>query len=437
MERQHSIPHVEVPALKFMLSGNSLYVQMNIKSWILKSLDTETLEIYPCFLLEIDLKGIVFSNYYRANNPEIDLAFLHEIEISERKLPTIRLVGDFPIIFHPHFQIKTSGAFGLFWQKIDKIEWVEYKKEGIETDLGSYILRVAHSLKYDAGYIGLDANPDRIGNLEALDFYREKLHKKNYFPTDDTQLPTGKHFEIRQISGNKKFQPVITADHSQSEKLFHIQDTQQRQPKREIKFQIKSCQPPYKPEQKSKPRFQVISQSDFRGEDSDNSHMLFIKEPAFYTISNHIQWGKYTQDNKFEQGGLLLGHTFIDPETNFPYGVVEIAIQGRLAKGSPVSLDITHETWRDMLDQVDRLDIELQIIGWYHTHPNGLDVFMSGADLNIQELFFSNDWQFAIVLNPQKQIWRAFYGKNSRECRGFLISDYKTDQQLLPPAKES
>lgn len=434
MERQHFIPNVAVPALKFTQSGNSLYVQMNIKSLILKSLDTDKLEIYPCFLFELDLKGIVSSNYYRANNSEIDLAFLHEIEISNRKLPTLRLVGDFPIIFHPHFKIKT---FVWNFGKIDKIEWVEYKKEGIETDLGSYILRVAHSLKYDAGYIGLDANPDRIGNPEALDFYIEKLHKKNDFPTDHTQLPTGKNFEIQQISGNKKFQLVATADHPQSEKSFHIQESQQLQPKREIKFQIKSCQPPYKPEQKSKPRFQVISQSDFREEDSDNSHILLIKESAFYTISNHIEWGKYTQDNKLEQGGILLGHTFIDPETNFPYGVVEIAIQGRLAKGSPVSLNMTHETWKDMLDQVDKLNIELQIIGWYHTHPNGLDVFMSPPDRNIQELFFRNDWQFAIVLNPQKQIWRAFYGKNSRECRGFLISDYNTDQKLLPAAKES
>jgi len=88
---------------------------------------------------------------------------------------------------------------------------------------------------------------------------------------------------------------------------------------------------------------------------------------------------------------------------------------------------MTHETWKEMLDKADKLleqsGSALQIIGWYHTHPNTLDVFMSGTDQNTQSRLFGNDWQFAIVLNPQKRIWCAFYGSHSTECQGYIIDN--------------
>jgi hypothetical protein len=46
---------------------------------------------------------------------------------------------------------------------------------------------------------------------------------------------------------------------------------------------------------------------------------------------------------------------------------------------------------------------------------------MSGTDLNTQQKMFSKNWQFAIVLNPQKQTWRAFRGADARECHGEII----------------
>ena len=88
---------------------------------------------------------------------------------------------------------------------------------------------------------------------------------------------------------------------------------------------------------------------------------------------------------------------------------------------------MNHATWKKMIDRVDMMldsnpNKDLQIIGWYHTHPNQLDVFMSETDVGTQMRFFSNDWQFAIVLNPHKKLWRAFHGKNAEECKGFLIT---------------
>ena len=150
---------------------------------------------------------------------------------------------------------------------------------------------------------------------------------------------------------------------------------------------------------------------------------FYLTKEAFQTIASHISWGKYSTSNQVEQGGILLGTVYKNPETNIIYGMAEQAVNGSLARGSAAYLEVTHETWREMLNQVDRIYPNLQIIGWYHTHPNSLDVFMSGTDQTTQRRLFSQDWQFAIVLNPHRTIWRAFYGRNSTECKGYVLSE--------------
>lgn len=193
------------------------------------------------------------------------------------------------------------------------------------------------------------------------------------------------------------------------------------------KFEITSCTPPYEPVQQKKPSFRIIQDHDSYIEYTHSkSHTLFITGEAMKQIFNHIEWGKRTGHNIVEQGGILLGQVFRDENKKLTYGIAETAIAGWLAKGSSVHLDITHETWKQMLDSADEIlkenpEKNLQVIGWYHTHPNELSVFMSGTDQSTQSRLFSHDWQFAIVLNPHKQIWKAFYGMNADECRGFVI----------------
>jgi hypothetical protein len=65
-----------------------------------------------------------------------------------------------------------------------------------------------------------------------------------------------------------------------------------------------------------------------------------------------------------------------------------------------------HEQFAEL--QADRPD--LKIIGWYHTHPNDLGVFMSATDRRTQELYFNKPGDFAIVLNPQRCHSQAFLG---------------------------
>lgn len=195
-------------------------------------------------------------------------------------------------------------------------------------------------------------------------------------------------------------------------------------------FKIVEESKPFVPEIKALPDFNLVG---FENEINLNkpvvSHLIFIEiEPWGNDISPHIDWGEITDSNGLEQGGILIGTVFFDKEKEITYGIIKKAIPGYSAVGSPSYLEMNHNTWKEMLDSSDEYieanEQELVIIGWYHTHPRGLPVFMSGTDKKTQKTFFSKNWQFALVLNPNKKIIKAFYGAEAIECQCFLISTF-------------
>lgn len=205
-------------------------------------------------------------------------------------------------------------------------------------------------------------------------------------------------------------------------------------------FKIVEISPPFIPIQRRIPVYNTLDEFDSRPrERCISSHALFISKDVWIDeIGQHIGWGKRTPINIVEQGGILLGKTYFDTVDNIYYGEVTKAISGDLARGNPAYLDMTHETWKAMLDKADDIidneDQELQVIGWYHTHPNNLSVFMSGTDMGTQRTFFNKDWQFAIVINPHQKIWRAFFGMEAHECKGYVYDGiYYPDKKLITP----
>jgi proteasome lid subunit RPN8/RPN11 len=398
---QRSMPNVEVPAIKFMFYEKNIYVQMNIKSLVITP--RNSLRLYQGFLFAVEPRGSNWQTQQGEGEEEISLNVLFERPITGNSIPQIRLVGDFPIIFHPHFT-----PLGIFRRSV---EWIDYiDGEPPEKDIGSYLLRVARSLKYEEGYVKPDAI--NIANKQAAKRYKNERNNGR-FPTDNVQLPSGKTFHI---VSNRNVQ-------SQNSPRFQLMPSSQSQNR--VKFEIKESQPPYSPAEIKKTDLQTVPyfNSNFRREQGSSlEYEFYLTMNAFELIKDHIGWGLRTHENVVEQGGILLGHAFRNPDTGVVYAIAEQAIPGRLARGSAGYLEVTHETWKEMLDSVDSLGTQLQVIGWYHTHPNNLDVFMSDTDRTTQKRLFGNDWQFAIVLNPHKQIWRAFYGADSRECRGYVLA---------------
>ncbi|MDR1962656.1 MAG: hypothetical protein LBQ50_02635 [Planctomycetaceae bacterium] len=170
-------------------------------------------------------------------------------------------------------------------------------------------------------------------------------------------------------------------------------------------------------------------QSSVCGTCADGEHILYFTPKSLQQLNSHIQWGQRTSANIIEQGGILVGCVSTDDKNTQGInckimGVVHAIIYGKVHKGnSSTYLSMTTEIWAEMYQQFDRdyANQGLSIIGWYHTHPNNLDVFMSVTDIDTQKKFFVNDWQFAVVLNPHRKIWKSFYGKSAIECRSYFL----------------
>ena len=150
--------------------------------------------------------------------------------------------------------------------------------------------------------------------------------------------------------------------------------------------------------------------------DADAEPLLYISEGAERTIKEHIAWGKKTRQNVREQGGILVGRPVLAGERLV--GIAEYAIPANLSHASAAYLQMGTETWREMLDIFDAQYKEagLYVIGWFHTHPNSLPVFMSGTDMGTQRAFFNQEWHFSIVMNPHRKLIACFHSAEAVSC---------------------
>ena len=137
-------------------------------------------------------------------------------------------------------------------------------------------------------------------------------------------------------------------------------------------------------------------------------------------LKGYIGWGHQTSANRVEQGGILLGRVYRYKSEIFSF--VEDCVLAN-TRGSSALVEFTPNMWSIMQQELDDLNVQkdkekqMAIIGWFHTHPNGLSVFMSGTDQNTQDKNFSQDWQVSVVLNPHKMKLRAFFGKEIQDGR--------------------
>jgi len=155
---------------------------------------------------------------------------------------------------------------------------------------------------------------------------------------------------------------------------------------------------------------------------------IFFLPEALDELDAHIHWGERRSDNLVEQGGYMLGNVFKYPKSKQLYAIVSKLIPVVGAEGTSAYLDMgTDASYEASIAEQQAImdsDNELRRIGWYHTHPGSLGVFMSGTDMKTQTKSYSQEWQFAVVLNPQKRIWRGFNGYKAKECECvFLCPD--------------
>lgn len=139
-------------------------------------------------------------------------------------------------------------------------------------------------------------------------------------------------------------------------------------------------------------------------------------------------------DNRNEQGGLLIGRYVRDASGNPVQAEVIEVLQARTECRYPGYIEWSaleeirmQQKFFEMQDTLAKTDPEaaqeLHFIGWWHTHPNSLPVFMSGTDMETQRLKYFKPEKYAVVLNPHKGIWKAFAGKDAVEVASVMLLD--------------
>ena len=191
---------------------------------------------------------------------------------------------------------------------------------------------------------------------------------------------------------------------------------------------IKVNEPP-PPQLASRPSGMVSLQTAIEG-----VPQVYVEGGALAVIQRHIGWGSVTKENVVEQGGLLIGQVYRDEVTDLLFGVVEHALPARASHSSSIAIDMDHSTWADLYRRFDELqpapgDMPLRILGWYHTHPNELAVFMSGTDRRTQADFFSGPEHFAFVFNPHRLLWKVFQGADCIECAAVAFHPPETSER--------
>ncbi len=110
-----------------------------------------------------------------------------------------------------------------------------------------------------------------------------------------------------------------------------------------------------------------------------------------------------------ELGGALLGQAY--RSEGIVYVEVKAALPATSADHGPVHFTFSADSWSQL--QRDRTTHypNLDIVGWFHTHPD-LGVFYSSDDVVVHSAAFTLPWHIGLVIDPLREE-ASFFGWNN------------------------
>jgi len=89
---------------------------------------------------------------------------------------------------------------------------------------------------------------------------------------------------------------------------------------------------------------------------------------------------------------------------NKEYTIVEDAVTSDL---ETTSVSVHFQAFEKAFDQLDKIDFDYVIVGWYHSHP-GHGCFMSQTDISTQKRMFNKSFHTAIVVDPINKEFKVY-----------------------------
>ncbi len=119
---------------------------------------------------------------------------------------------------------------------------------------------------------------------------------------------------------------------------------------------------------------------------------VFMRQQALRQIYDHGR-----SDLAVELGGLLLG-SVIKGKDELSIKILATLPVSTIDHG-PVHFTFTADAWAQVNRERSDKYPDLDVVGWYHTHP-GLGVFFSADDVVVQKAAFVMPWHVALVVDP-------------------------------------
>jgi proteasome lid subunit RPN8/RPN11 len=146
------------------------------------------------------------------------------------------------------------------------------------------------------------------------------------------------------------------------------------------------------------------------GDVDENELPIFVDLDVMRDMEAHA-----ASDTKVELGGVMLGKQLLDQDGK-PFVVVTESLRAEHYFATKGSFTFTHDTWSEITRRRSEFHPDLQMVGWYHTHP-GWNVFLSGMDLFICDNFFNRPLDVALVIDPvnDDRGWFQWRGQGENE----------------------
>ncbi len=155
------------------------------------------------------------------------------------------------------------------------------------------------------------------------------------------------------------------------------------------------------------------------GEYREGDLPIFVDMDVLRDMESHAR-----ENTRVELGGVMLGRHHLD-ERGDPFVVISESLRARHYEATKGSFKFTHETWSQITQERNEFRSDLEMVGWYHTHP-GWGVFLSGMDLFICNHFFNRPLDVALVIDPCAGDrgwfqWSETEPGRTRQTRGFHL----------------
>ena len=118
------------------------------------------------------------------------------------------------------------------------------------------------------------------------------------------------------------------------------------------------------------------------GTPADGELPIYLDLDVAHDMEVHAQ-----SDKTVELGGVLLGAQCTDDDGK-PFVLITDSLRAAHYESTKGSFKFTHDTWSAISRERDEFPADLQMVGWYHTHPDW-GVFLSGMDMFICDNFFN------------------------------------------------